>query len=299
LDAGAHSVGRRDNDVVARWIGASFDRDFFEEEHRTRSELSMIVLRAILLGSVAVAAQSGLASQLLVPGVLSLECRSALRIGVIACDDHTDSNQAASVGEMQVNEFLANYGKPPREAVRALLDPSYSNISAWLRKQREVVAIASYVASRMTELGAHIEGNPTTTPPMLASHLPATMQMRATLFFKLQDPASLQAIRALQGVVSRYPSIAGRLEQIGPPPASQRGTWLAALNTVMPISIASPDTTDNISLPSLLIEDLRYKTSLQVDATGLTAKEICDRIVALRTTAEIGRRHFERMSPIP
>jgi hypothetical protein len=151
----------------------------------------------------------------------------------------------------------------------------------------------------MTELGAHIEGNPVTAPPMLTSHLPAMMQMRVTLFFRLRDPSSLQAIHALQGVVSRYPSIAGRLAQIGPPPASQRSTWLAALNTVLPISVASPDTSDNVSVPSLLIEDLRYKTSLQVDATGLTVKEICDSIVALRTTAEMGHRHLQPMSPIP
>jgi hypothetical protein len=251
-----------------------------------------MIPRPISLTFVSVAAQFGLALQpALVPGALSVDCRSALWIGVVTCGGGTtDTDQATRVSEAQVTEFLAQYGKPPREAVRALLDPTDSNITAWIRKQREIVAIASYVAARMTAISSRPGSGGFASVSSPTSAVPSMVQMRVTLFFKFGNPSSVDAVHALQTVVDRYPSIDGRLVQVGPAPDPHLRKWLTTLNAVLPISIAAPEEIGNISVPSLLIEDLRYGTRQRLDATDITIDRICNQIVAVRATAEMSDR---------
>jgi hypothetical protein len=54
--------------------------------------------------------------------------------------------------EREVDEFLAQYGKPPRSAVRALLDPSDENIAAMQAEQVHREIVAAYIAQRLTEM---------------------------------------------------------------------------------------------------------------------------------------------------
>lgn len=89
------------------------------------------------------------------PGPRIVDCHSALRPGWTRCA--TLAQQAQAVARKQgldanVAAFLANYGKPPQEAVRALLDPTDDNIRAWIRTQEKTLAVAAYVAQRMTAL---------------------------------------------------------------------------------------------------------------------------------------------------
>ncbi len=83
------------------------------------------------------------------------DCRSALRPGWTRCA--TPAQQAWAVMRQhrideRISAFLADYGKPPRYAVRALLDPTDDNIRAWIRAQQKTLAAAAYVARRMTAL---------------------------------------------------------------------------------------------------------------------------------------------------
>jgi hypothetical protein len=260
-----------------------------------------MIRRAISLGFVGVAAQVVDASQpVLMLGALPANCLSALHIGVVTCDSNAaESPSAGSITEAQVNEYLAQYGKPPREAVRALLNPTDDNIAAWIRKQREVVAIASYVASRMTQLGSQFEGEWVGGTPMLKSDLPAAIQMRVTLLLKLDNPSSLRAVRALQILVNRYPSIDGRLVQVGPLPDGGLRSSLTKLGAVLPISVSPLETMESVSGPSLLIEDLRYRVNRRLDATDMTTDQMCDQIIALRAAAEARYSHLKPTWPTP
>lgn len=257
--------------------------------------------RAISLGFVGMAAQVVDASEpVLMLGALTANCRSALHIGVVTCNsDAAESPSNRSITEAQVNEYLAQYGKPPREAVRALLNPTDDNIAAWIRKQREVVAIASYVASRMTQMGSQFDDGWVGGAPMPKSNLPAAIQMRVTLLLKLDDPPSLRAVRALQILVDRYPSIDGRLVQVGPLPDGELRRSLTKLGAVLPISFAPLETMEGVSGPSLLIEDLRYRVNRQVDATDMTTKQMCEQIIALRAAAEARESHLKPIWPTP
>ena len=257
--------------------------------------------RAISVGIVTIATQCSAAAQpVLVPGAAPIDCRSALRIGVVICGEGiADSAQARTVSEAQVTEYLAQYGKPPREAIRALLDPSDSNIAAWIRKQRQVISVASYVATRMTEMQSQLRADRAASHRMPLSQLPAMIQMRATLFLDSGNASSLQAAHALQEVVDRYPSLEGRLVQVGPPPDRFLIPWLAKLDSLLPISIATPDSTNGAPVPSLVIEDLRYGTSRRLDANAMSAKQICDQIIALRLAAETYDRPSKPDGPAP
>ena len=254
----------------------------------------------ISISVVTLATLSGVAAQpALIPGAQLVDCRSALRIGIVACSERTaDSDKSESVDEAQINEYLAEYGKPPREAVRALLDPSDKNIAAWIRKQRQVISIASYVAARMTEMQSQLDTE-SFDQPMPASKLPAMVQMRATLFLDAASASSQRSARALQQVVGRYPSVDGRIVQVGFQSERQPLHWLVKLDTLLPISIAPPETINNLPLPSLLIEDLRYGTRQHLVATNLTPQQICDQMVALRVAAETHGRLPGPVEPSP
>jgi hypothetical protein len=257
--------------------------------------------RAISIGVLSTVMRSGLAAQsVLVPGLLLVDCRSVLRVGIVTCGERTaDSDGAQSVSEAHVTEYLAEYGKPPREAVRALLDPTDDNIAAWIRQQRRVTSIATYVATRMTEMQSQLETEPLDTTVMPVSRVPAMVQMRATLFLNAASESSQQAANALQQVVGRYPSVDARIVQVGSQPERQRLNWQLKLDPMLPISIVALETISNLPLPSLLIEDLRYQTRLRLDATNITAQQICNEIIALRIAAETHRRRPQLVQPSP
>jgi len=228
----------------------------------------------------------GASEPVLLPGAAPVECASALRIGVTAClEEPVDRGHLWSVDEADVDRTLAEYGKPPREAVRALLDPSDENIAAWARKQRLVVAVASYAASRLTEIQSRFESDGGPEPSMPISVLPAIGQMRVTLSLHSTDAPTLQAVRSLARVVARYPAVDGRLVQVGLPPEGRIVSWLARLDTTLPIAIVPRPTLRQIALPSLVIQDVRSGTSERIDASDITAQEICDRIAALHALA--------------
>jgi hypothetical protein len=56
---------------------------------------------------------------------------------------------ASAVTEAEVDAYLASYGKPPREAVRAILDPSDEHIRDYGRALRRQAIVASYIGQRL------------------------------------------------------------------------------------------------------------------------------------------------------
>jgi len=250
------------------------------------------------------------AQAVLVPGALPTDCRSALFVGVITCgrsepiaigpEEHVierDAQWPGSVSEGRVNEFLAQYGKPPREAVRALLDPTDANIAAWLGQQRRVVAVASYVAGRITRMQQQLDADQDSHALAPLPELEAMIQMRATLYVNAGDTLSLQAVKALQHLVTQYPSIDGRLTQVGLPANPDLASWLARLGTTLPVSILPQDAISGVTLPTLLIDDLRYGRRRQLDAAAITPRRIRDEMLALRTAAQSPDRLSESFTP--
>jgi len=210
----------------------------------------------------------------LTPGAHFSDCRSALLVGVPSCrrsDSTPAADATAPVTEAQIDAFLQQYGKPPRQAVRALLDPSDENIAAWLRAERRIISVAGYVAQRMTELQSRLDSDAQTPEGIAepaaaaAQHQAAMMQMRATLYTQGDGEDARAAARSLQQVLARYPMLEARLARPARPstpyPARQPdGT--PNLDTMLPVSVVAEDSADSSHLPWLLLEDLRQPRAI-------------------------------------
>lgn len=253
-------------------------------------------LLAALLGLLALACRAA-AAALTAPadtgptaGADVSDCRSVLHIGITSCPAPApDPGPVPPVDEEQVDRYLADYGKPPREAVRALLDPTDANIAAWAVRQRQTMAVAAYVAARLTELQARLAADREGADLGPALPLPAVSQMRVTLFLDANDAVSLEAVRALEQVASRYPSIQARLVHVGATPRQSALLWVARLATALPLSIA-PAQEPRPELPSLLLEDLRAGSRMLAPLHTMNAAELLRLIVSSRAAVQTGNR---------
>jgi len=184
---------------------------------------------AACLGS---AAGKATLQSVLSPGVLDPECRSALHVGPVSCDESQSSfeDRIEASGseprnatnradlereEAKVEAYLASYGKPPREAVRAILDPSDQNIAQWHLAQERTMALASYLGSRLTDLQLEAARRPLAQTTGAESRL----QILASLALVQMpgDPAAQAARDVLAQVARQTPGLSVSVEFAGVP----------------------------------------------------------------------------------
>lgn len=230
----------------------------------------------------------------LTPGADATPCQSALRVGLVTCPAPiawTPAPGGAAPGagpvgaspaplEAQVDAYLANYGKPPREAVRALLDPSDDNIRAYLRQQQATLALVSYVATRMSALQA-ADARPAGAPP-LSGPTSAFLQVRVTLVTIANDPQAGAALRALRQLALQEPALQAGVAIVGPVSSEELRRQIAHIEPPLVATITAAATGDAPDLPLVRIEDLRGHRSAAVDARGITAQALARAILAVR-----------------
>ncbi len=252
-------------------------------------------------------AQAGAAGAALEPGAQPGDCRSALRVGLVICKRPDfaapgDAPVSRAASEAQVNAFLDQYGKPPREAVRALLDPTDENIAAWIHQQRQVVAVASYVASRMSQMQAGLDAGqapPMQGPGAAGPEQAAMMQMRVTLFVKAADQSGSEAAQALERLIARFPALDGRLVQVASHARAGATPGPGGAGAVLPVSVVAADAIDTARLPFLVLEDLRHGERRLLDANGVNEQAIARAIVLLRSEAQPQARSPGPAGPMP
>lgn len=229
----------------------------------------------------------------LIPGADTSDCRSALRLGPVECKsaDPGAANQSMR-GERQqldadasVEAFLANYGKPPREAVRALLNPTDENIRALMRQQEQTLAVAAYVAERMTALQRRVAQFPR-DEKTISRDLPSFLQMRITLIQNLGDPTALPAMHALRDLAFEAPVLRAGVGFVGPLDDQQLREGIARVEEPLSVTVLPAQANNGQDLPRILIEDLRYGRSLAIDARTATAALLRSRILVLRNASE-------------
>ena len=251
------------------------------------------------IAAEAVLATAPLLAQSPVPYALGVgaqynECQSALQVGPQDCNDsaRSTSNHAARVVaeqreasfrpqmETRIDEFLASFGKPPREAVRALLDPSDDNIRAYLAQQDKTLALASYVAARMTALKQ--DENPSRLRDNLSRDEPGFSRMRLSLHQTARDRSTQETLRVLAELVRSMPSLQAGVVLAKPVDASQLKDVLDRIDpalSVLPAPVAAVDTS---RLPFLRIEDLQSGAVYDVDARDLGIDQIREAVLAVR-----------------
>jgi hypothetical protein len=157
------------------------------------------------------------------------------------------------VTEAEIDAYLANYGKPPREAVRAILDPTDENIRAYRQRIEREQAVAAYIAQRMGELMKQ-EAPAATT----ARDLPALGAMRAVLHAGPNCAECDRAALLLQQLVAAYPTLDARVVYHGIGGRNALLLETARAGVTLPASLAESGTPRPAGkLPQLALADLR------------------------------------------
>jgi len=179
-------------------------------------------------------------SSMLAPGP-ALRCQEAAARGEpasprslpsepTAAEDHPPPREEPApreAGDREVDQFLADYGKPPRSAVRALLDPTDANIEAMRADQLRREIVAAYVAQRLTEMQSGRTGS---SPARSGFHsgggtqsdLPFFIGMQVTAYIPADCASCTALYRTLRQFIDANPAIDLQLVVIGDPggPAS-------------------------------------------------------------------------------
>lgn len=171
----------------------------------------------------------------------------------------TRGDAGAAVTEADVDAFLAQHGKPSREAVRALLDPTDENIAAMARRIRQDAAVAAYVASRLTALQELDPGLIAINPAFNSQDLPWLSGMRVVLHVATGCRQCEVAAQTLQRLVAESPVLDARLVVHGAKSARAMTLALAQLGVTLHATAASPE--DNRfarAVPVALVADTRH-----------------------------------------
>lgn len=224
----------------------------------------------------------------LAPGAFETDCGSVLRLGPSACAGPVrarESERARGI-EALVDEALANHGKPPREAMRALLDPSERNIAQWARQQQRTLALATYASARLT---AQQQGVQATKPgdtvalaalgqaPVRAALVAASLRAHVTLALAPGLAQAPAAWAALDTWARQLPALRIEVEFTTAPDPDQ----LAAVPVSLALSLRSVGTGEaGEAVPDpraplrLRIRADDAPTTVQFDATSLEVATI-------------------------
>jgi hypothetical protein len=218
------------------------------------------------------------------------DCRSSLRVGPVQCETvPTATNAALLHGEMNVpptsgksgedaiEAFLANYGKPPREAVRALLDPTDENIRALLRKREETIAVASYLAERMSEIRQLESASDGPAASRLTDS--SLMGLRITLFERPGQDKVESTLDAMRALADDFPLLKLQVGLVGNETARELRSLVSRLPPSLTAKFVRPEECNSSVLPFIRIEDLRTGKAAEFDATDAD-RDTLQRVIA-------------------
>ncbi len=170
-------------------------------------------------------------------------------------------NESSGVTEAEIDAYIANHGKPSREAARALLDPTDENVAAMARRIRQDAAVASYVAGRMTTMQEIDPGLIAINPQFNSADLPMLAGMRVVLHVAMGCRACESAAHTLQRLVAESPVMDARVVVHGTSNAKTMTLELARLGITLPSTSAGPDSARYATaVPIAVIADTRNGT---------------------------------------
>ena len=252
----------------------------------------------------------------LVPGADLADCRSALRIGPSTCAESEGSTEAAMPDapqeaaegaaapdlEKRVDAYLAAYGKPPREAVRALLEPSEAHIRDLLRKQEETLAMASFVAMRMTQLQDAQVPRPAWGDAILQRDRNAVGQMRVRLVASPHGQGFHDALRALRGLARELPALQAGVLLVGTFSPRELRAEISRIDPALSVDVAPPGEIEGDALAVFQVDDLRNRRTATIPAASVTSSQLVGQILDLdgaRPVDAEGRRVPESQGEPP
>jgi len=189
--------------------------------------------------------------------------------------------------ERDIDDFLLQYGKPPRSAVRALLDPSDENIAALRAEQARRETVAAYVAQRLTEIQERPELAESSDPAALDAArraVPFLAALRITVLVPADCASCAPLFRTLRQFGRANPVADLRLAVVGADGAAQVLGQLRDADLPVPVTVLSPDAARAFGfpeLPAILVQDLRSGRRLALPA-AIGAEALREAAVSLR-----------------
>jgi thiol-disulfide isomerase/thioredoxin len=193
------------------------------------------------------------------------------------------------VSEEDIDAFLANHGKPPREAVRALLNPTDANIRAMSAAQTRQIVNAVYVAERQAALNRDGKGANTLPPRELYTVLPHFLGMQFTLYVMPNCASCASTIADFRRLLENYPVVQGRLAVI----AERDDQVIGALQQWQLVVAAERLTSAQAAalglqqVPTLEVFDPRSKTRQRI-VGAFTPQWVREAVLALRQAKSSG-----------
>lgn len=170
------------------------------------------------------------------------------------------------VTEADVDVYLQNYGKPTREAARAMLDPTDENVAAMARSIRQQTATASYVAGRMTNLQQIDPGLVAINPSFTSEDLPYLSGMRVVLHTAVGCQDCDKAVVLLQRLVAESPILDARIVVHGASDAKALLMELGRVGITLPATVATASQSKFARYaPIALAADTRYGTEVLIN----------------------------------
>ena len=197
----------------------------------------------------------------------------------------TTERTVGQVTDAEVDAYLANHGKPSREAARALLDPTDENIAAMARKFRQEAAVASYVAGRMTAMQEIDPGLVALNPVFNSEDLPMLSGMRLVLHIAPGCKPCENAVLAIQRLVAESPILDARVVVHGVSDPKAMTLEMARIGITLPSVPASPGASRYARLvPIAVLADTRFGKEGLLSKFGNT-QEIRSSIAGFRRTS--------------
>lgn len=194
---------------------------------------------------------------------------------------------AKSISEDEIDKWLANHGKPSREAARAILDPTDENIAAMARKLRQESAVSAYVAQRMTTLQEVDPGLTAINPQFNSDDLPMLAGMRVVLHIASGCRSCETAAIMIQRLVAESPVLDVRVVMHGVKSGKELMLEMARLGITLPTTIADPESMKYAQVvPVAVVADTRQgKQSLIRSFKDTQSTRVA--IAALRKQADL------------
>ena len=198
------------------------------------------------------------------------------------------------VSDEDIDKFLANHGKPPRAAVRALLNPTDENIRAMSAEQTRQIVNAIYVAERQAAINRESKTPTNLAPREIYTVLPHFLGMRLTLYVVPNCAACETAIGDFKRLLEEYPVVQARVVVI-----TDRDDDVVALIQQWKLVAAAERLTIGqatqlglVQVPTLEIYDQRGKSQQRI-AGAFTSSGVRETVLALR----LPKPTKERASP--
>jgi hypothetical protein len=115
------------------------------------------------------------------------------------------------ITEKEVDDYLASWGKPPREAVRALLNPTDENVRALVDRHKRDEVVRNYMAERMTTMVLEQNPRTPTTPRDSYMVLPRLVGLQMTLYVTPDCPTCDDAVTNMKQLALEYPIVSTRV----------------------------------------------------------------------------------------